>query len=173
MKLPCYEKLTKYNFHDVLTALVKNCFAIQHRKSMILREKRLKDARESGVPLSKWETMHEDSPAFHALTITEQEKFLDETCNSFRSVVDRIEEKGMREGKDQIYELHLMKKIRRKVDQPYRGLLDKFSDGHHTTIFDSSHLYGGAVIQKYIRGWQARKSGLVEPDSAGLSSKFG
>ena len=71
LKLPCYEKLTKYNFHDVLTALVKNCFAIQHRKSMILREKRLKDARESGVPLSKWETMHEDSPAFHALTITE------------------------------------------------------------------------------------------------------
>ena len=177
MKLPCYEKLKKYNFHDVLIALVKNCFAIQHRRETALRLQRTKEALESGLPLTKWEAMKEDSDAFQGLDITEQERFLDMTCGNFWTVVDRIEEKGLRTGKEEIFKLKMMKERRRKVDLPYKESLDKFYDDGKMVIIDSSKLFGAQVIVKFIRRWKKVKSGLAEapsPATIGFrSSKLG
>ena len=70
--------------------------------------------------------MKEDSDAFLGLDITEQERFLDMTCSNFRSVIDRIEEKGLRTGIEEISKLAKMKERRRKVDLPYKETLCKF-----------------------------------------------
>jgi len=53
--------------------------------------------------------MTENSAAFQKLEITEQERFLDISQADFSQVVDRIEEKSLREGKHEIHQLKMMR----------------------------------------------------------------
>ena len=71
--------------------------------------RRIKEAEKSGLLLTKWEKMTEDSPAFKKLDITQQERFLDISQADFSLVVDRIEEKGLRWGREEIYKLKMMR----------------------------------------------------------------
>ena len=64
--------------------------------------------------------------------------------------MDRIEEKVLRTGSEQIYKLNQMEELRRKVDTVHLIDIDKFSDGTYLTIMDSSKLIGARYILDYI-----------------------
>lgn len=63
---------------------------------------------------------------------------MDLSAPDFRSVVDRIEEKALRTGSEEIYKLKMMKEKRTKADSHFINHLDKFVGVHQVTVIDSS-----------------------------------
>jgi len=41
MAIPTYNKLSQYNYHDTLTALVRYIFTVQHREAFEERQERI------------------------------------------------------------------------------------------------------------------------------------
>jgi len=101
--------------------------------------------------------MTEESPEFIKLDITEQERFLDINENDFSKVVDRMEEKAMRTGINEIDKLKQLRQKRRVADSAYFPAMDSFYDDGTLVIIDSSKLMGARVIVKFIRRWKERK----------------
>ena len=67
---------------------------------------------------------------------------MDLSAPDFRSVVDRIEEKALRKGTEEIHKLKMMKEKRKKADEPFINNLDKFIDGKTVEVIDSSKIIG-------------------------------
>ena len=96
--------------------------------------------------LSKWEVMREDSYAFKKLEIVQQEMFLEMNTADFKTVVDRIEQKALRQGSEEIYKLKMMKERRTKADAPHIHNMDKFVDGETVEVIDSSKIIGAQYL---------------------------
>ena len=142
LRIPTYNKLKHYQFHDTLSALVKQGFITKHAHDHAQRVQRIEEGREAGIKLTKWEEMKEDSYAFKKLEIAEQEKFLDLNSPDFSTVVNRIEDKALRKGTEEIHKLKMMKEKRKKADEPFINNLDKFIDGKTVEVIDSSKIIG-------------------------------
>ena len=71
LRIPSYQNLKYYQFHDTLTSLVKFGFITQHSHDHTQRLSRIDQGRKSGLMLTKWELMTEDSYAFKKLEIAE------------------------------------------------------------------------------------------------------
>ena len=100
--------------------------------------------------LTKWELMTEDSYAFKKLEIAEQEKFLDLNTPDFTTVVNRIEEKALREGPDEIHKLKMMKELRKKADEPFINNVDKFVVDDRVEVIDSSKIIAAQYLLNFI-----------------------
>jgi hypothetical protein len=70
LSIPCYDKLSKYNFHDTVAATCKYVFAHTAKVEFKERQDRIKSLKSAGLEMSKFDKMTEDSPAFWKLNDT-------------------------------------------------------------------------------------------------------
>ena len=81
------------------------------------------------------------------------------TTPDFRTVVDRIEEKALRQRSEEIYKLKMMKEKRTKADAPFINELDKFViTANSIDVIDSSKIIGAQALLKCIIRWKEEKA---------------
>ena len=110
LEIPTYEKMTMYNFHDTIAAMVKYVFTINHIHAFEYRKERIKRQKEAGMInfLLKYDHMHENTIAFFMLKTTEKEIYFEVSSPNFQEVIDRLESKGKTE-EERIIKLHYMR----------------------------------------------------------------
>ena len=62
LRLPTYGNLKYFGFYDSLVALIRFSFAIRHERQFVQRVERISLSRDTGLQLSKWDAMKEDTP---------------------------------------------------------------------------------------------------------------
>jgi hypothetical protein len=83
LHIPTYDRIKRYQFNDTLAAFATYVFREQHAYNYNKRELRIEECLKHGLPLTIWEQIDEESPAFWRLQTIDQEAFLEQTSPYF------------------------------------------------------------------------------------------
>jgi hypothetical protein len=80
-------------------------------------------------------------------------------------VINRIEEKGLRSGKEEIYNLKVMRQLRKKVGILAKIRPDFVYDNGQNLVTDSSKIAASRLLVRYIRRFKERRAKKKDRES--------
>ena len=140
-KIPTYNGLKKYNYHDTLDALIKLVFTDDHRRVYLERKERIEQTLNAGLELRDFDMIKQGSEEFNDLPLIDQEFWLEVNDEYFDPTIGRLEGKA-RDTSNPIAKLIHMQKLRRQCGRQYRDQLDMFNE----QPIDSSVIRGALTI---------------------------